>query len=56
MIRRAIIAAGISAASLGGVALLAAPAAHAQGQVCYNVQANVAGTQVADQVGCQTLP
>ena len=55
MFRRVIVAAGISAASLGGIALVAAPAAHAS-QVCYNLNANVGGNQIVNQDGCQTLP
>lgn len=56
LVRRAIIAVGISAVSLGGLALATAPAAHAAGQVCYNVQVNVAGTSLPGEAGCQALP
>ena len=54
MLRRLILAGTVSVAGgLGGL-FLAAPA-HADGQLCYTVQANVNGTPV-NQSGCQAVP
>ena len=41
-------------AALSSLALVAP--AHAAGQVCYDVQANVNGGQVVSETGCVDLP
>jgi hypothetical protein len=50
--RLAILAAAAVAAGAG---LFVAPTAHADG-FCYDVNVNVAGTEVVNQVGCQEAP
>lgn len=56
MLRRLIIAGTVSAAGLGGFFLASAPAAHADGQVCVNLQGSIAGNQLPGVDQCQSLP
>lgn len=56
MLRRLVLAGSVSMAGLGGLLVAAAPAAHAQGEVCVNAQVNVAGTQLVNQSPCETIP
>ena len=42
-------------AAFASIALLA-PSASAAGQVCYDVDVNVNGQQIADESGCVDLP
>jgi hypothetical protein len=41
--------------ALGSLALVAAPA-QAAGEVCYDVNVNVQGSELVNESGCQTLP
>ena len=52
--RRLIIAAAVAASGASGLLLAAAPAAHADGQVCVAVNAN--GTQPSQLNQCYALP